>query len=36
MTATEYFTIGLAAAAMVARIAMFLPRAPKTRTETTA
>jgi hypothetical protein len=29
MTIVEYFTIGLAATAMVVRIALFLPRAPK-------
>jgi hypothetical protein len=29
MTIIEYFTIGLAATAMVVRIALFLPRAGK-------
>jgi hypothetical protein len=34
MGAVEYFTIGLAAAAMLARIAMFLPRAGRVHAKT--
>jgi hypothetical protein len=34
MSAVEYFTIGLAAAAMLTRIAMFLPRAGRVHART--
>jgi hypothetical protein len=36
MSAVEYFTIGLAAAAMLARVAMFLPRARRIHARTAA
>jgi hypothetical protein len=36
MTIVEYFTIGLAATAMVVRIALFLPRAARPQAEQAA